>query len=294
MHIDQLRTFLEVAATGNFNRAAETLNVTQSTVSARIRALEERLGRPLFIRNHAGVRLTPAGQRLRRHALNMQRLWQRAEQEVALPRAYRAAIGLGSQVSLWERLILRWIPWMRRAAPDVAIHVEADYSTSLMRQLADGVLDIGVMYTPRQTPGLIVDELLVEQLVLVTTEAPAGESWKEGYVFVDWGREFRAAHDEALPDLAPAVSVGLGPLGLRYILRNGGSGYFPVRVVRPLLAEGRLFRVPDTPVMRRPAYVVYGAAPADDALLRLALRGLREVAAEEDEGEPVEAIAIPD
>jgi DNA-binding transcriptional LysR family regulator len=172
MNIDQIKTFLEVAATGNFNRAAENLNITQSTVSARIRVLEEQLGRPLFARSHAGARLTPAGQRLRRYALNMQRLWQRAEQEVALPKAYRASIGLGSQVSLWERLILRWIPRMRRAAPDVAVHVEADYSTSLMRQLGDGVLDIGVMYAPRQTPGLVVEELLVEQLILVSTEKP--------------------------------------------------------------------------------------------------------------------------
>ena len=53
MHIDQIRTFLEVAATGNFNRAAEALNVTQSTASARIKTLEDRLGRDLFIREDA-------------------------------------------------------------------------------------------------------------------------------------------------------------------------------------------------------------------------------------------------
>ena len=294
MNIDQIKTFLEVAATGNFNRAAENLNITQSTVSARIRVLEEQLGRPLFARSHAGARLTPAGQRLRRYALNMQRLWQRAEQEVALPKAYRASIGLGSQFSLWERLILRWIPRMRRAAPDVAVHVQADYSPSLMRQLADGVLDMGVMYEPRQTPGLVVEELLVEQLILVSTEKPVNaNSWKDRYVFVDWGPAFRLAHDEAFPDLAPPVSVGLGPLGLRYILKDGGCGYFPVRVVRTLVAEGRLFRVPDTPAMRRPAYVVYGASSSDQELLQLGLQELREIA-EEGEEDVAETIDIFD
>ncbi len=83
MNIDQIKTFLEVAATGNFNRAAENLNITQSTVSARIRVLEEQLGRPLFARGHAGARLTPAGQRLRRYALNMQRLWQSTDGSVS-------------------------------------------------------------------------------------------------------------------------------------------------------------------------------------------------------------------
>jgi DNA-binding transcriptional LysR family regulator len=280
MNIDQIRTC-----------AAENLNITQSTVSARIKVLEEQLGRPLFARSHAGARLTPAGQRLRRYALNLQRLWQRAERELALPKTYRASIGLGSQVSLWERLILRWIPRMRSAAPDVAVHVEADYSVSLMRQLADGVLDIGVMYGPRQTPGLIIEELLVEKLILVSTEAPGGANdWQDRYLFVDWGPNFRLAHDAAFPELAPAISVGLGPLGLRYILTHGGCGYFPLRVVRSLIADGQLFRIPDTPAMRRPAYVVYGTAAADQELLQLGLRELREIAedGEETTGETIE------
>ena len=51
---------------------------------------------------------------------------------------------------------------MRHKAPDVALQVEADYSHSLMRQLADSLLDIGVMYTPRQTPGLVIDDLFDE------------------------------------------------------------------------------------------------------------------------------------
>jgi len=160
-----------------------------------------------------------------------------------------------------------------------------------MRQLGDGVLDIGVMYAPRQTPGLVVEELLVEQLILVSTEKPVNASdWKDRYVFVDWGPAFRLAHDEAFPDLAPPVSVGLGPLGLSYVLKDGGSGYFPVRVVRPLVAEGRLFRVPDTPAMRRPAYVVYGASSSDQELLQLGLQELREIAeeGEEDLGETID------
>ena len=279
MHIDQIKTFLEVAATGNFNRAAERLNVTQSTVSARIRTLEGRLGRPLFERDHAGVNLTPAGERLRRHALNLQRLWQRAEQEVALPATYRGSVGLGAQASLWERLILRWIPWMRRQAPDVAIRAEADYSTSLARQVADGALDIGVVYTPGHRPGLLVEELFVEQLVLVSTNSNVdSRSWRSDYIFVDWGQAYNLAHAEAFPDLTPAVSVGLGPLGLRYMLENGGAGYFPMRVVRPYLSSGKLFSVPSAPVMQRPAYVLCSASPVDEDLLHLGLRGLREIA----------------
>jgi DNA-binding transcriptional LysR family regulator len=266
MNIEHIKTFLEIAATGNFNRAAERLNVTQSTASARIKSLEDRLDRVLFLRGRNGATLTAAGRR-------------------ALPEGYRAYLGLGSQVSLWERLILKWIPWMRQAAPDVALRLEADYSDSLMRQLSDGLLDAGVMYLPRHGPGLVIETLLEERLVLVSSsKRTLSAGWVEDYLYVEWGDDFRAEHSRAFPEMAsPAISVGLGALGLQYILENGGSGYFPLRVVRPLLAARRLFRVRQAPEFRRPAYVVYSADPNDGELLQLALTGLRQVAQGERE-----------
>ena len=68
MNIEHLRTFLDVAQTGSFHRSAERLSVSQSTVSARIKGLEERLDRVLFNRSKSGVTVTGAGQRLLRHA----------------------------------------------------------------------------------------------------------------------------------------------------------------------------------------------------------------------------------
>ena len=279
MKIEHIRTFLEISDCGNFNRAAEILNVTQSTVSARVKSMEDSFGQRLFKRNHSGVELTYAGQHFRQYAQNIQRLWQQAHQRVSLPESFTHGIGLGSQVSLWNSLVLKWMPWMRRNATDVALHVEADYSPSLMRQLSDGLLDIGVMYNPRQTPGLIVEDLLEETLVLVATDKrKLREGWVEDYVFVDWGNEFRVRHGEAFPEMeTPAISVGLGALGLEYILQNGGSGYFPIRVVQPYLDREKLFMVENAPQLQRPAFVVYTENPRDQDTLEIALRGLREV-----------------
>ena len=283
MKIEHIRTFLEISDCGNFNRAAEILNVTQSTVSARVKSMEDSFGQRLFKRNHSGVELTYAGQHFRQYAQNIQRLWQQAHQRVSLPESFTHGIGLGSQVSLWDSLVLKWMPWMRRNATDVAIHVEADYSPSLMRQLSDGLLDIGVMYNPRQTPGLIVEDLLEETLVLVATDQrKLREGWVEDYVYVDWGNEFRVRHGEAFPEMeTPAISVGLGALGLEYILHNGGSGYFPIRVVQPYLDQRKLFRVDNAPELQRPAYVVYTENARDQETLDIALTGLREIASSE-------------
>ncbi|MFT5811244.1 MAG: DNA-binding transcriptional LysR family regulator [Rubritalea sp.] len=109
---------------------------------------------------------------------------------------------------------------MRKNAAKIALHVEADYSPSLMRQVSDGLFDIGVMYHPRQTSGLIIEDLFEETLILVTTDKEVVDgAWVKDYVFVDWGGLFRARHSEAFPDLeTPAISVGLGSLGLEYII----------------------------------------------------------------------------
>jgi hypothetical protein len=86
-----------------------------------------------------------------------------------------------------------------------------------------------------------------------------------------------------LPDLSnPAVFVGLGPLGLGYILEAGGSGYFRQRSVQPHLDAGRLRLVPRAPEFIHPAYAVY-SANADDRLLGSALEGLRHIALSESE-----------
>ena len=96
MDIELARTFLEIVSTGSFIRASERLNVAQTTVSARIRLLEQQLGRPLFVRNKSGATLTPAGERFLRYAPTFVQLWQRARHQVALPPGHRAALTIGS------------------------------------------------------------------------------------------------------------------------------------------------------------------------------------------------------
>ena len=66
MDIELARTFIEIVSTGSFIKAADRLHVAQTTVSARVRLLEQQLGRPLFVRNKGGASLTPAGEQFLR------------------------------------------------------------------------------------------------------------------------------------------------------------------------------------------------------------------------------------
>jgi DNA-binding transcriptional LysR family regulator len=127
LETDLARTFLAVVAAGNFIKAADRLHVTQSTVSTRIRSLEEQLGCTLFVRNKAGTALTPAGQRLQKHAATLVRTVERARQEVGVPAGYQATLTVGGRFGLWEGLLLRWLPLIGELAPDVSVRAEVGF-----------------------------------------------------------------------------------------------------------------------------------------------------------------------
>lgn len=274
MDIELARTFLAITEAGTFIRAAERLNVTQSTVSMRVKELETVLGRRLFTRSKAGATPTAAGWHFHPHAVTLVRVWQQARQEVGLPPDFRALLTVGAQFSLWDRLLLQWMGWLRSEVPDVALRAEVGQPDGLMRQLVDGILDIGVMYEPQARPGLRMEKLLDDELVLVSTRPGSVEMRSAHYVYVDWGPEFRVSHGIAFPDLdTPAFRVGLGTLALGHILEFGGAGYFPVRMTKPFIDEGRIHVVPDAPLFQRPAYVVFPADHGSEVIGR-ALDGL--------------------
>ena len=282
MDLNLARTFLEIVETRNFARAAERLHVTQTAVSARVRSLEELLGRRLFVRNRAGASLTPAGERFARYARVLVQAWEQARHQVAVPPGRRTVLSVGCEVTLWEPLMLDWMLWMHRAVRHVALRAEVAPPAGLLERVVDGTLDLAVLYAPQQRPGLKIELLIEERLVLVTTAHRATGPRPSDYVFVDWGPEFAAQHHLAFPRLAAAATaVGLGPLALDYLLEAGGAGYFRASAVRKHLRTGRLRLVADAPVFLHPAYAVYSEA-ADVKIVAPALAGLRHVAAAED------------
>src|SRR5688500_10305508 len=190
MDIELARTFVEIVSTGSFIKAADRLHVAQTTVSARVRLLEQQLGRPLFVRNKGGATLTPAGEQFLRYAPTFVQLWQRALHQVAVPAGHRAVLAIGSEVTLWDPLLLDWVKWMRRSLTDIALRVHVDVPQDLINQVAAGLVDAAIMYAPQHRPGLKIDLLMDEELVLVTTDPDGRLSDAADNVHVDWGRDF--------------------------------------------------------------------------------------------------------
>jgi DNA-binding transcriptional LysR family regulator len=279
MDIAQARTFLAIAAHGSFLEAARQLHLTQSTVSARIQRLEAELGARLFVRNRSGASLTSSGRRFQQHAKRLVLTEEQARHDVGLPGRYRATIRIGGRIALWEGYLPQWTGWMRNVASDIAIRSEIGFEEDLMRRLIEGMLDIGLMYTPSHSPGLIVEHLFDERLVLVSSRRDDVKPG-EDYIYVDWGPGFYAQHAQSYPDLEqPSQVVNIGWLGVQLILSNGGSCFLPARMAEPFIASGQLHRVTGSPEYIHPAYMVY-PRETDNEVLELAVEGMKKLANE--------------
>ena len=217
MDTQLIRTFLEIIAAGSFFSAAERLNITQSAVSLRVRRLEEELGRKVFIRAKSGIELTPAGLRFERYARSLSKVWEEAMYNVSLPVDYVDLLSLGCQYSLWPKLGGRWLRRLEAAEPEVAFRVETGRPEHLMHLLIQGTIDIGLLYTPQMRPGLSVDRLIDETLILVSTDPDYGRALNDQYVFIDWGPEFATAHAFQYPSFQAArTTLGIGPVGVEF------------------------------------------------------------------------------
>jgi DNA-binding transcriptional LysR family regulator len=258
MDTELARTFLTVISSGNFISAADRLHVSQSTVSTRIHTLEDQLGCMLFVRNKAGTTLTSAGRQFQRHAATLVRTIEQARHDIGIPEGFSGTLVVGGRIGLWEEFLLKWLQLMREARPEVSVRAESGLEPELMQGLIEGRMDIGVMYTPQSRPGLKLEQLFEEKLVMVSTEAKSKPEPQPGYVYVDWGPEFYARHSACFPNFAgPPLTANIGWLGLQHVLENGGSGYFPERIVRPHLKAKRLNLIGNAPEFSMPAYVVY-------------------------------------
>ncbi len=279
MDVNLARTFVEVVNTGSFVRAAKRLNVSQSTVSCRIQSLEQQLGRQLFVRSKLGASLTPAGEQFQRFAISMTQVWEQACHQVAGPSGFTALLTVGGQASLWDHLLLNWLKWMEKHIPGLCVRAEYGQPDRLMVRLAEGMIDVGVMYTPQSRPGLEIERLFAETLVLVTTEDCIDSESDGEYVYTDWGIEFRTWHSLNFPKKSNArLHLALGTHGLNYLLDYGGAGYFPLRAVSRHVEKGRLRLVEKAPTFELPVYAVYATEHAEE-FLESVLKGLRWVIA---------------
>ena len=169
----QLRTFLAVADTGSFSAAAHRLRYTQSAVSQQVAALEADLGTPLFTRRP--VVLTPAGDRLRRHAALLLVRLEAARADVTRAIAPPGRLTVGLTPLAWSDPVAGALAAVRAAAARLRTRVRVADRDRIIEAVATGEIDLGLVdgFTAPNDPLRLPEPGAGGPRALGVTESPA-------------------------------------------------------------------------------------------------------------------------
>ena len=146
MEIKNLRYFLAVAREENMSKAAEQLHVSQPTLSKTLKALEEELGKKLFIRHSFSISLTDEGVLLRDRAQDLVAMSDKIEQEFnSLDDITGGDIYLGLAESYQIRYLAREIYKLKEKYPNFTYHITSGDTEQVTEKLDKGILDFAVL-----------------------------------------------------------------------------------------------------------------------------------------------------
>jgi LysR family transcriptional regulator, nitrogen assimilation regulatory protein len=172
MDLRQIEYFVRVAELGSFTRAAAALDVAQPALSRQVRLLEVELRQNLLVRNGRGAVPTEAGKLLLDHGRGILHQVERAREELGRVRgslAGRVAIGLPPSVA--KAMAVPLIREFRARMPDATLSITEGLSVAMHESLADGRLDIALLYNAVPSPDVELTPLLEERLFLVQRHA---------------------------------------------------------------------------------------------------------------------------
>ncbi|GAA3801621.1 LysR family transcriptional regulator [Sphaerisporangium flaviroseum] len=290
--IDALRLLDVVARTGSFTAAADELNYTQSAVSRRIASLEREAGGPLFERLARGVRPTPAGTLLHRHAREVLERLDRARAELAaVHHGSGGRLRVGAFATANAVLVPEALRRFKEARPEVELTLVEGVSARLMERLQEGSLDLAVvsdypsglsrsgeagltlLFTDELLLALPRDHRLAHQEVVDLGDL-RDENWIEG---APPGHATMLAESCMRVGFAPKVGIRIGEWTgkLGYVAAGLGVALVPAMAARAVRGDLALRSLGEQAPRRR----VYAALPhttplpAAERLLGLLQRG---------------------
>lgn len=167
LDLDQLKTFVAIAESGSFTRAADFVHKTQSAVSMQMRRLEERIGKAIFARDGRLSKLTEDGERLLGYARRMVRL---SDETIAAfdETELTGSVRLGTPDDYADRFLPEILARFARSNPRVEVSVVCEPSLTLMDMARTADLDLAIVTACGEMETEVVRE---EPLLWVTSSA---------------------------------------------------------------------------------------------------------------------------
>ncbi|AJJ63801.1 HTH-type transcriptional regulator HdfR [Yersinia aldovae] len=280
MDTELLKTFLEVSRTRHFGRAAESLYLTQSAVSFRIRQLENQLGANLFTRHRNNIRLTPAGERLVPYAESLMSTWQLAKKEVAHSLQH-AELSIGATASLWEAYLTPWLQLLYKQREALRLEARIALRQSLVKQLHERQLDLLITTEPPKMDELASQLLghfslrLYSMIPLdssqeVTAPVAHNNANEAPYIKLEWGADFHQQENRLLnSEQMPVLTTTSAQLTRQLLESTGGCAFLPEHWQKEY---PQLIINADVPPVVRPLYAVWLQNSDQQTLIRQLLK----------------------
>ena len=253
MEIDQLKAFLTLARTKNFSKAAETLHLVQSSVSTRIRSLENTLGRPLFLRDNRHVELTAAGISLIPYAERILTLVEEGKEEIGSRTAFEDKISIGATDSLWRHLIKPVLLDFATLYPKYGLFTKTSHSWEVVQFLLDDVIQIGFVYHPPRLPGVKVLTFYDDEVLLVASRSlplpkeviGKDELRRLPFVSLEWDGPLQEWTKKSMPvGYYPRIQLDQLSMQMDFVLEGKGVAFMPRCTVSEALKKGEIVSLP--------------------------------------------------
>lgn len=272
--LEQLRIFVAVAEREHMTRAAESLGLVQSAVSAAVAALEARYGTPLFHRIGRRIQLTEAGKLFLVEAKAVMARAEAAEQRLAEfaggPRGKLAVHASQTIASYW---LPRHLMAFRRLHPEVDVRLAIGNTAQVADAVQSGAADLGFVEGEIDAPQLENQRLAGDKLVIVVGMSHPWIAQRKvslaDFAAADWvlREEGSGTRSEFEAELR---RLGLDPAKLKVamelpsneavrsaVVAGGGVTAISELVVEALLRLGALYRIDDIPLPARPFHVLH-------------------------------------
>lgn len=225
MDIRFLHTFIEVASTRHFGKAAENLYLTQSAVSARIKILEEFFHTTLFIRQRNSIQLTPSGEKLLPYARQLTQTLQDAKRDMTEASSDYIVVGA---TQLASDLILPSVTaCLHGQDENRSVKAEIVALDTLSRQLHERVIDIAFSFEPLKSDEVNSQLIKHTTLALFKTQHKPINRAKD-FVALDWGSKVKDALLTKHPEFKDAkLRTNAIQLALTSLQATGGYVVLP-------------------------------------------------------------------
>lgn len=257
MELAQIEAFLAAAENGSFRRAAEALILTQPSISARVLALENDLGVPLFHRQARGVRLTEMGRAFLPFAQrSLETLRQGREVLVSASHASAGVLNMATARAIGTYVLPGILQEYQRRNPGASVHIRVGRSSEVLQMVLDEQAQLGLS-RHLSHPDVDAIHLYDEEIVLVTHpqhhfairgEASIQEVALEPLILYDPGSSYFVLINQVCKDagVTPRVEMNLDSIeATKHMVELGmGISFLPLSGVRQGLDSATLSVIP--------------------------------------------------